>query len=68
MTYTDTNVHEDHMTEDCEATHPIRDARDWIADCFDDVDAWELSDDAVWQGIERHYEGGVDQFMRDGQY
>jgi hypothetical protein len=47
----------------------ILEARAWIADCqwgdLDDTD--ELSDGAVIQGIRRSYEGGIAQFIADGE-
>ena len=45
----------------------IRDARDWIADAFSDVDADELSDAVVVWGVRNHYLGGWDQFVADGR-
>lgn len=48
--------------------------RDWISDCigcWDDVtdedDVEALTDDQVIDGIERHYSGGVDGFVRDSE-
>jgi hypothetical protein len=40
------------------------DARDWIADCFDDVNVNELSDVQIFNGIRRHYDGGISAFVR----
>jgi hypothetical protein len=37
-------------------------ARCWIADCFDDVEVAELSDREVYDGVQRHYEGGWTAF------
>ncbi len=44
----------------------LGEARDWIADCFSDVDAYALTDAEVQRGVERHYEGGWCQFVKDG--
>lgn len=44
----------------------INEAREWIADAFSDVDAYELSDAEVQRGIERFYDGGWRGFVRDG--
>lgn len=41
----------------------IREARSWIADCFEDVDVAELSDAEVRSGVQRHYEGGWAAFV-----
>jgi hypothetical protein len=45
----------------------VREARAWLADCFDDYDDDEISDREVVRGIERHYEGGIAQFLQDGR-
>ena len=42
-----------------------REARDWIADCWDDVDVASLSDAEIRAGVQRHYEGGWAAFARD---
>ena len=63
------SVAEDHLRE-CSAPDPCtepdlyREARGWIADCFDDVDVAELTDAEVRAGIQRHYEGGWAAFVR----
>lgn len=42
----------------------IHEARGWIADCFGaDVDVALLSDRAVIEGVQRHYEGGWAAFV-----
>ena len=42
---------------------------DWILDCpwiEDPEDIEGLSDERLARGIERHYQGGMAQFVRDG--
>ena len=45
------------------------DMRDWLKDCvwadMDSADVNDLSDSAILRGINRHYDGGVDQFRAD---
>ena len=43
----------------------IQEARAWIEDAFDDVDAWALQPLAVVRAIRKHYAGGVTQFLVD---
>jgi len=43
----------------------IAEARGWIADCFDDVNVDELSDEVVRWGIRNHYAGGWAAFVKD---
>lgn len=49
----------------------VEDGRDWLADCFQDLDSEDvidqLSDRAVWKAIDSYYAGGVVQFAQDGQ-
>ena len=55
--------------ERIDAAAHVQTMRDWIADCTwggedqDELD--ELSDTAIIAGINRHYEGGVRQFLAD---
>lgn len=59
-------------------THPgftpevIQEARDWISECsWNDLDADEiddLSDEEVLKGVKKHYSGGLDGFLRDGDH
>lgn len=52
----------------------IKDGRAWIADCeWADLDpreddVAELTARQVVRGINQHYDGGWDQFIRDGGY
>lgn len=41
----------------------LTEAREWIADCFDDVDATELTDQEVERGVARHFDGGIKAFL-----
>jgi len=46
----------------------IGEAREWIADAFEDVypiDAWALQPLAVVRAIREHYAGGIAQFLAD---
>ena len=49
--------------------HLLKEARGWIADCFEytDVDPDSLTDQAVRRGIDRHYEGGWAGFRHTEQ-
>ena len=40
-------------------------ARAWIADAFEDVDAWALGPLEVARMLRRHYVGGIAQFLAD---
>lgn len=48
----------------------IEDMRGWLADCsWRDVgpeDVAQLSAEQVVDGVRRHYDGGVEQFLADG--
>lgn len=48
----------------------IKAGLDWLHDCFDNEDGEldGLSDREVRAGVDRHYEGGWEQFLRDGFY
>jgi hypothetical protein len=49
----------------------MNDARNWVADCTwneDPDDLEDLSDDQIRKGVNRHYVGGWDQFVEDGNY
>ena len=39
--------------------------REWLADCFEDAPN-DLTNEEIITAIERHYDGGVIQFKRDG--
>jgi hypothetical protein len=47
----------------------VSEARGWLADCYwDDFGPEDFEDEPVsviQRGIERHYDGGVAQFVRD---
>lgn len=59
-------------------THPgftpevITEARDWIADCswndLDPEEIEELTDEEVLKGVKKHYSGGLEGFLRDGDH
>ena len=40
-------------------------AEGWLEDCFEDMPE-NLSPKEIWSAIQRHYEGGVKQFVFDG--
>ena len=48
----------------------VRDARDWLLDCFSDEEDQDeirlLNAVRIVQSIETHYQGGYTQFLRDG--
>jgi hypothetical protein len=49
----------------------MQDARNWVSDCTwreDPEDLESLSDEQVRRGINKHYAGGWDQFVEDGNY
>jgi hypothetical protein len=41
-------------------------ARAWIEDAFEDVNAWALQPLEVARFLRRHYAGGIEQFLADG--
>lgn len=45
----------------------IREARGWIADCTwaEELDVEELTDLEVIKGVDKHYDGGWEAFLRD---
>jgi hypothetical protein len=45
----------------------LHEARNWIAEVFEveEVDSWQLTDQEVIDGINRHYSGGWGQFRTD---
>ena len=52
-------------------TEQMQQARDWLNDCewsdLDDNDINEMPDASVIAGIARHYDGGTEQFIKDGE-
>lgn len=48
----------------------IQEMRDWIADCqWPDLEPEEidqLTDDEIIKGVKKHYSGGLEQFIADG--
>jgi hypothetical protein len=53
------------------SSHPefVQAARDWVLDCSwkeNPEDILEMSDTEILRGVERHYDGGLSQFARDG--
>ena len=48
----------------------IADAREWISDCewgnLEPDDIAELSDIDIVRGVDRHYSGGWEEFLRNG--
>ncbi len=54
----------------------LQDMRDWVADCTwgegdndpDEQQEWiaAMDDETLLRGIERHYAGGIAQFLADG--
>lgn len=46
-------------------------ARKWLADCswpnLDPAATADLTNQSVWSGVQRHYPGGIDQFLSDIQ-
>lgn len=65
MTYT---YHMKTMTDVDAKT--IQQMKDWLSECqWADVEPEEfdaMADDLVIRGVERHYVGGVTQFLKDG--
>jgi len=50
--------------------HVIQQMRNWVKDCqwrdvSDESDIDDMSDEEILRGIQKHYEGGVNQFLRD---
>ncbi len=43
----------------------IEEARAWLDDTFEDVDAWALQPLAVVRAIRKYYAGGISQFLLD---
>lgn len=45
-------------------------AREWVADCVwieDPEDIEEMTDAQILAGVERHYDGGLAQFIADAE-
>jgi len=36
---------------------------EWLSDCFDEIDFGRMSTGALMDGIERHWEGGMRDFL-----
>jgi hypothetical protein len=55
-------------TTSLQAAYPIKDMRDWLSDCqWNEVDAddiAEMSAERIVRAVGRHYDGGVDAFLR----
>lgn len=50
----------------------LKQMRDWVKDCqwgdvYDESDVDELSDIEILKGVDQHYDGGIKQFIQDGQ-
>lgn len=45
----------------------IKQMKDWALDCqwMDQEDIEEMGDEEILRGVQRHYEGGIKQFLRD---
>lgn len=43
----------------------LDEARNWLADCFPWDEIGDLNPGEVWDGVERHYDGGLVQFATD---
>lgn len=41
----------------------LDEARGWIMDCWEDVDAWDMSESELGRIIARHYAGGIPEFL-----
>lgn len=57
-------------TEDTERTltgAQLEEARGWLEDCFGEELPADLSDLEVTKAVDHHYEGGLDQFVRDAE-
>lgn len=55
-------------TEDTERTltsAQLEEARGWLEDCFGEELPADLSDLEVTKAVDHHYEGGLEQFVRD---
>ena len=50
-----------------DASRIIKDARDWVEDCqWDDEESIKSYDDlTILKGVERHYDGGLSQFLKN---
>jgi hypothetical protein len=53
------------LTENDFSASDFEEARAWLSDAFDNVDAWTLSEMAIARAIRKHYQGGVTQFLVD---
>lgn len=45
----------------------LEEARGWLEDCFGEELPADLSDLEVTAAVDHHYEGGLDQFVRDAE-
>lgn len=50
-----------------DAKQIIKDARDWVEDCqWDDQESiGSYGDFQILRGVDRHYDGGLSQFLKD---
>lgn len=58
-----------HMIRQPLSGQSLSDARDWLKDCawqdMDESDVDELSAEQITRGVDRHYDGGLVQFLQD---
>jgi len=43
----------------------VNEAREWLADCFPWDEVEMMDDRELWDGIDRHYDGGIIGFAKD---
>jgi len=50
-----------------DANQIIKDARDWVEDCQwnDQEEIGSYGDFQILKGVDRHYDGGLSQFLKD---
>lgn len=55
-----------HSETECTEPALVESAREWLTDAFPWDEFENMDEREIWDGVDRHYEGGIIQFARDG--
>lgn len=61
---------ETHLQEAIIESHKARlinYCKNWLIECFDEDEIMDLSDNETIDAINKYYEGGLTQFIKDGE-